>query len=392
MPSLIEFIQATIKNAPVAPVRLDEPVPVDALHTPALVLDLDVFEQNLARMQQHLASHSMGLRCHTKTHKCPIIAKKQIIEGGAIGVCTATVSEAEMMFQGGVSEVLITSPVVTSEKIARVVSLASANPGLQVVVDYQRGADLFNQAAAQAGIRLRVVIDLDPAMGRTGIATGEPALALGRHIMDKCPSLLFSGLQMYAGQCMHIHGFDKRKSKYEHIMQKGADTKALFEREGIEVPVFTGGGTGTYDMEPEIGLLTDLQAGSYGFMDVEYSDIGGRSGGAFNDFPPSLFVLVTAISKPQKPLITVDAGFKALATDTVPPRFRDVEGAEWHWGGDEHGIIQLNNLSRDIVLGDKLFVITPHCDPTFNLHDWCFPYRDGMVEEIWPVTARGCSQ
>lgn len=391
MPTLTEFIQGTISNAPVSAVKLDEPVPVEALHTPALLLDLDVFESNLKKMQDHLTSNGMGLRCHTKTHKCPIIAKMQV-EGGALGVCAATISEAEMMFAGGVSEILITSPVVTAEKIDRVIRLADADPGLQVVVDYTGGADLLNAAAAAAGIRLRVIIDLDPAMGRTGIETGEPALALARHILDRCPALVFSGLQMYAGHCMHVHGFDKRKGKYLHIMQKGADTKALFEQSGIDVPVFTGGGTGTFNIEPALGLLTDLQAGSYGFMDVEYLDIGGRGGGEFNDFPPSLFVLVTAISKPQSPMITVDAGFKALATDTVVPQFRDVEGVVWHWGGDEHGIVALNNPSRDIVLGDKLFVITPHCDPTFNLHDWLFPYRDGVVEEIWPIAARGRSQ
>lgn len=391
MPSLTEFIQGTVTNAPVSPIKLDEPVPVEALHTPALLLDLDVFEANLDKMQRHLGGHGMGLRCHTKTHKCPIIAAKQI-ERGAIGVCAATVSEAEVMFAGGIAEILITSPVVTAEKIDRVIRLAAANPGLQIVVDYPGGADLLNHAANEAGIPLRVVIDLDPALGRTGIAPGEPALALARHLLDKCPRLVFSGLQMYAGHCMHVHGYEKRKGKYLHIMEKGAETKALFEREGINVPVFTGGGTGTFDIEPDLGLLTDLQAGSYGFMDVEYLDIGGRDGGEFSDFPPSLFVLVTAISKPQAPMITVDGGFKVLATDTVVPQFRDVEGVVWFWGGDEHGMIALNNPSRDISLGDKLFVVTPHCDPTFNLHDWCFPYRDGVVEEIWPIAARGRSQ
>ena len=390
MPSLAEFIRSTVETRQMAAIRLDEPVPVEALHTPALLLDLEVFERNLDKMQRHLTAHGMGLRCHTKTHKCPLIAKKQV-EKGAIGVCAATVSEAEMMFAGGVGEILITSPVVTAEKVERVIDLAAANPGLQVVVDHHRGADLMNQAAARKSIVLRVLIDLDPAMGRTGIETGDAAVALGRHIVDNCPHLVFSGLQMYAGHCMHVHGFEKRKGKYRHIMQKGVETRAAFEREGIHVSVFTGGGTGTWDIEPELGLLTDLQAGSYGFMDVEYLDIGG-SGGAFDGFAPSLFVLVTAISKPQSALITVDAGFKALATDTVAPRFRDVEGVTWHWGGDEHGIISLDNPSRDIVLGDKLFVITPHCDPTVNLHDWCFPYRNGVVEEIWPIAARGCSQ
>jgi len=391
MPSLAEFIRSRVERAEINPIVLDEPVPLEALHTPALVLDLDVFEENLGKMQRHLEQHGMGLRAHTKTHKCPIIARKQI-EQGALGVCAAAVSEAEIMCAGGVGEVLITSPVVTPEKIDRVIALAGEHPGIQLVVDHIDGATMLDAAAGRAGIRLRVIIDLDPTMGRTGIETGEPALALGRHILDHCPHLEFAGLQMYAGHCMHVHGYEQRKGKYMHIMQKGIATRELLEADGIAVPVFTGGGTGTFDIEPELGALTDLQAGSYCLMDVEYRDIGGSSGGLFDDFDPSLFVLVTAISKPQSPMITVDAGFKSLATDTVAPQFRDLEGVVWHWGGDEHGIIQLNNPSRDVVLGDKLHVVTPHCDPTVNLHDYLFPYRNGLVEEIWPIAARGCSQ
>lgn len=392
MPTLDDFIAASVTSAPIEPIPLDPPVAVEDLHTPALLIDLDVFEKNLAAMQAHLDSHGIGLRAHTKMHKCPLIARKQV-EGGALGVCAATVSEAEIMAAGGIEAILITSPVVTGEKAARVVALGTRVDRLQVVVDHVAGADLLDRHASQAGITLPVVVDLDPAMGRTGIEPGDAALALGRHILDNCRHLEFRGLQMYAGHCMHVHGFDDRRGKYLHVMEKGAETRRRFEDDGIDVHVFTGGGTGTYDIEPELGLLTDLQAGSYAFMDVEYRDIGGRSGsGTFDDFAPSLFLLVTAISKPQTRLITVDAGFKTLATDTVAPQFRDVEGVIWHWGGDEHGIIQLNNPSVELGLGDKLYVVTPHCDPTVNLHDYYFPYRDGVVTEIWPISARGRSQ
>lgn len=391
MPTLNEFIALSVRQAPIEPIRLSEPVPVTQLHTPALLIDLEVFERNLDKMQAHLAANHIALRAHTKMHKCPIIARKQI-ERGAVGVCTATVSEAEIMFASGIGDILITSPVVTPEKIARVIAIGRENPELKVVVDHIEGATQFESAAAEAGIVLKVVVDLDPGMGRTGIQTGEPALMLGRHIVDGCPHLQFSGLQMYAGNCMHIQGFEARANKYRHLMQKGAETRQQFIDDGIAVPVFTGGGTGTYDIEPALAVLNELQAGSYAFMDIEYRDIGGRAGDRFDDFEPSLFVLVTAISKPQTRLITVDAGFKSLASDKDAPQFRQVEGVTWHWGGDEHGIIQLNNPSREIALGDKLEVITPHCDPTVNLHDYYFPYRDGMVEEIWPIAARGRSQ
>ena len=250
----------------------------------------------------------------------------------------------------------------------------------------------MSDIASQAGCTLGVFVDLDPGMGRTGIAPGEPALELGKHIVERCPSLRFEGLQMYAGNCMHITDYEKRKGKYAHLMEKGRETKDMFEAAGIPVNVFSGGGTGTYDMDPELGVLTELQAGSYAFMDIEYRDIASQSGPQFDDFDPALFLLVTAISKPQDRLITVDAGFKSLASDKDAPQFRDVEGVVYHWGGDEHGIIQLNNPSRDIQLGDRLEVFTPHCDPTVNLHDHYFPYRNGVVEEIWPISARGCSQ
>jgi D-serine deaminase-like pyridoxal phosphate-dependent protein len=391
MPTLSEFIEDSVQRAEIEPIRLNEPVPLEELHTPALVIDLDVFESNLDKMQSHLATNGMGLRCHTKMHKCPIIAREQI-RRGALGVCAATVSEAEVMYCGGIEKILITSPLVTPEKIERLMRLAERDPELQIVVDHIAGADLLDDAAKKHGLNLGVLVDLDPGLGRTGISPDDSALELVRHIVDSCTNLTFGGLQMYAGHCMHIVDYEERKSKYVYLMAKGAEIRDTLESSGIPVPAFSGGGTGTYDIEPGIGLLTDLQAGSYAFMDIEYRDIGSSSGPRFDDFEPSLFVLVTAISKPQSRLITVDAGFKSLASDKDAPQFRDVEGVVWHWGGDEHGIIQLDNPSRELNLGDKLHVLTPHCDPTVNLHDYYFPYRNGVVEEIWPIPARGRSQ
>ncbi len=391
MPTLQEFNDNLIQQTPAMPIVLSEPVPLADLPTPALIIDLDVFDRNLLQMQEYLEGHGMGLRCHTKMHKCPIIARKQL-DAGALGVCAAKVSEAEVMQVNGVSRILITSPVVTEDKIARVVKLASTNPDLQIVVDDASAAGQLNEAARKADVVVGVLIDLDPGMGRTGIETGLPALTLGKYIGDECQHLRFDGLQMYAGNCMHIEGYEQRRDKYLHIMEKGQVTRSLFEDAGIVVPVFSGGGTGTYNIEPGLGLLTDLQAGSYLFMDIEYRDIGGSKSELFDDFEPSLFVLVTAISKPQQRLITVDGGFKSFASDKMAPQFRDVEGVIFHWGGDEHGIVQLNNPSVELKLGDKLPMLTPHCDPTVNLHDYYYPVRNGLVEEIWPITGRGRSQ
>ena len=391
MPTFSDFQQARISNLQIEPIILDEPISIDQLPTPALTIDLDIFDANIAKMQSHLNAAGLGLRCHTKMHKSPIIARKQIA-AGAIGVCCATISEAEVMLAGGITKILITSPVVTDDKILRLLAMCQKSSEVEIVVDYIQGADRISELAGEMKLNIGVLVDLDPGMGRTGIEPGQKALELVRHIGEACPNLTFNGLQMYIGNCMHVQGFEKRRDKYLHLISKGIETKELLESNGIQVPVFSGGGTGTYDIDAELGALTDLQAGSYAFMDVEYRDIGGQGTETFVDFEPSLFSLVTAISKPQERLITVDAGIKCLATDTGYPEFRDVEGATYHFGGDEHGIIQLNNSSRQINLGDRLSVITPHCDPTVNLYDYYYPYRQGMVTEIWPISARGRSQ
>ena len=391
MPTFSDFQQARISDLQIEPIILDEPISIDQLPTPALTIDLDIFDANIAKMQSHLNAAGLGLRCHTKMHKSPIIARKQIA-AGAIGVCCATISEAEVMLAGGITKILITSPVVTDDKILRLLAMCQKSSEVEIVVDYIQGADRISELAGEMKLNIGVLVDLDPGMGRTGIEPGQKALELVRHIGEGCPNLTFNGLQMYIGNCMHVQGFEKRRDKYLHLISKGIETKELLESNGIQVPVFSGGGTGTYDIDAELGALTDLQAGSYAFMDVEYRDIGGQGTETFVDFEPSLFSLVTAISKPQERLITVDAGIKCLATDTGYPEFRDVEGATYHFGGDEHGIIQLNNSSRQINLGDRLSVITPHCDPTVNLYDYYYPYRQGMVTEIWPISARGRSQ
>lgn len=389
MTTLSGFYQQVREARPVEPIKLDTPIPLEELQTPALIIDLDVFEANLAKMQTYLEPQNIALRAHTKMHKCPIIARKQL-EFGARGVCAAKVSEAEVMCAAGIDDVLVTSPIATLDKVNRFLQVRRDHPGLKIVVDNINSANLLAEVAGSEGLVVDVFVDLDPGMGRTGIETGEKALQLVQHIGDSS-ELNFSGLQMYAGNCMHIEGFAKRKDKYAHIMKKGVETVELFERAGITVPVVSGGGTGTYSMESDLGLINELQAGSYAFMDIEYRDIGGVDSPQFLDFGVSLYVLVTAISQPQSRLITVDGGFKSFASDKMAPEFRDVEGVTFHWGGDEHGIVQLDNPSVEIQLGNKLPMLTPHCDPTVNLHDFYFPYRDGLVHEIWPISARGFS-
>jgi D-serine deaminase-like pyridoxal phosphate-dependent protein len=191
---------------------------------------------------------------------------------------------------------------------------------------------------------------------------------------------------------MHVNGWEERRKRSLQALERAIETKGLMEREGFEVRAFTGGGTGTFDIDCDVDAFTDLQVGSYLFMDVGYRRCGGRGGAVFSDFEPSLFVLATAISKPASGFITVDAGFKALSADSGVPDLHDVSGVVYKWGGDEHGILVLESPSRPIELGDQVTLIVPHCDPTVNLYDVFHPYRNGRVEELWPISARGKSQ
>ena len=372
------------------PISLSVPVDLADLQTPALLVDQEAMERNLQRMQTYLADHGRGLRAHAKMHKCPIIARRQL-ELGALGICVAKLSEAEVMAEAGIDKLLVTSPIVSEAQIQRVSRLLH-KAELQLVVDQVSLVDKLQKHLANSGQNLSVLIDLDPKMGRTGVACGEPALELARHIRDRCPQLCLDGLQFYAGHCMHISGFAERRAKYLDVLRMGMETRDELQKAGFQMEVFSGGGTGSYNIDTEVDGLTDLQAGSYALMDEEYGITGGAGGDRFDDFEQALYVLVTAISQPNSRLITVDGGYKAFASDTVKPVVKDVAGVSFHWGGDEHGILALSSPSRPVYLGDRLMVVPPHCDPTVNLYDHCFPFRDGQVHEIWPISARGCSQ
>lgn len=371
-------------------IPLDVPIPADEAPTPALLIDVAAMELNLAKMAAHAEEQGIGLRPHTKTHKCPLLAKRQI-ELGAVGVCCAKVSEAEVMVEAGIGEVLITSPVVTDDKVGRVVALSRQSPELALVVDSLAAAERLNEAAEAADATQRVLIDLDVGTRRTGVAVGEPALELARAI-DGLGHLDLRGLQAYAGHLMHVHGHAERQERSLAALASAVQTKRAIEDDGIELGVLTGGGTGTWDIDSAVDGMTDLQVGSYLFMDEQYRRIGGRNGDVFDDFETSLFVVVTAISQPVPELITTDGGYKAFASDAGRPQLADRPGVVYGWGGDEHGMLRIADAPRPPQLGDRLRCVTPHCDPTVNLYDVYYPVRNGRVEELWPISARGKSQ
>jgi D-serine deaminase-like pyridoxal phosphate-dependent protein len=349
-------------------------------------------EGNLQKMASFYEGKKPKLRPHTKTHKCPIIARKQLALG-AVGICTAKVSEAEVMVEAGIENVLITSPVVTADKIERVVALAKKSAGVAIVVDQEENVRDLDEAARASGIVLTVLVDLNVGTDRTGIAMGKPAVLLAQAIAGSA-SLRFGGLQAYAGHVQHLRGFDYRRQASEAAMGRAVEVRKMVEAAGIEVPVLTGGGTGTYNIDCDIDGVTDVQVGSYLFMDVNYRNIGGKNGPVYDDFRPSLLVLATAISQPAQGRITLDAGYKAFATDQEPPDPLALPGVSYRWAGDEHGILEFRDARgpAEVKLGDKVLLIASHCDPTVNLYDHYFPFREERVAEMWPIAGRGRSQ
>ena len=360
------------------------------LPTPALILDLDALERNLDRMAAFYRGKLVTLRPHGKTHKSPVIAKQQLARG-ATGICVAKLSEAEVMVAAGVRDVLVTTGVVDSRRIRRLVEMARVAPEVKIVTDHAANIDCLAEAAADAGVKLTVVVDLNCGSNRTGVSLGLPAVRLAEQVARK-PSLQFGGFQAFASHVMHIEGYDRRRREDLAMLDAVVHTRQLAERAGLRVDMLSVGGTGTFDIDCDVPGVTDVQAGSYVFMDVMYRAIGGRGGPTFDEFEPALFVLATAISQPVGGEITVDAGYKASATDHQPPQAVGLGDVSYRWAGDEHGVLTLRRPAREIRIGDRIQLIASHCDPTVNLYDCYHVCRGDQVVAQWPVAARGMSQ
>ena len=367
---------------------------LDDVATPALIVDLDAFERNVARMRREAERMGVALRAHAKTHKSADIARYQMQAGGAVGVCCQKVSEAEALVRAGITDILIANEVTDPLRINRLVAL-SKTATIRVCVDDAGVADALSAAASKAGIRLDVLVEIDCGAGRCGVAPGEPAVALARHVASLA-HLAFAGLQAYHGSAQHIAGFAERRAAVEASTKLTADTVAALAAAGLAAPIVTGAGTGTFPFEGTSGVYTELQCGSYVFMDVDYGRIEGEDGAGLG-FENALFVLASVISHPTPTRAVCDAGLKALAVDSGPPKVHGgpVAGAtDWANRGvsyaaasDEHGT--LDDPESALAINDRLLLVPGHCDPTCNLHDWYVAVRDGRVEALWPVTARG---
>lgn len=364
---------------------------VERLNTPALLVDEGVLDRNIAKMAEIAAAAGVKLRPHAKTHKCVTIAKKQQA-AGAIGNCCAKIGEAEALHAGGVSGLLITSPITSPPALERLALLAKAAPDLMLVVDNALIANATNAALAKVGAALDVLIDIDPGIARTGAARPEDAADLARHLTGLA-NLNWRGVQYYCGSQQHIEDFGERRSAMKSRAERLAEHLATLRAAGFEPDIISGSGTGTHHIDAELGLFTEWQVGSYIFMDRQYQacDLGH---GAEALFEPSLFVEASVVSANHSGLVTLDAGFKALSSDGGLPKViaGGPEDAHFAFMGDEHGALIWPDIAAAMPAGQRARLIVPHCDPTVNLYDHLHVVDGDILTAIWPIEGRGRSR
>jgi len=359
-------------------------IALDAVDTPALVIDLDPFERNLARLMDSIAGRDVRLRAHAKTHKCAEIARRQVA-AGAIGVCCQKVSEAEAMVAGGIADVLVSNEIVGERKLARLAALArSARVG--VCVDDASNVDALSAAARRADAVLDVYVEVDVGARRCGVAAGAPVVALARRIVE-VPGLRFAGLQAYQGAAQHLRSMADRRDAIARATEAVRVTRAALEAAGIDCPTVTGGGSGSYLFEVDSGAWNEIQCGSYVFMDADYAR--NEWAAPLPRFEHALFVLATVMSRPAPARAVLDAGLKASSVDSGLPLVWNRAGLSYTRASDEHGVLEIAPGARAPALGEKLLLVPGHCDPTVNLYDWYVCVRGGVVEALWPVSARG---
>jgi 3-hydroxy-D-aspartate aldolase len=359
---------------------------VSEVDTPALILELDVLEENVRRMQKQIEGRNVYLRPHSKTHKSTAIANLQIA-AGAVGVCCQKVSEAEIMVAGGVRDVFISNEVVGPRKVQRVAALAH-QAKVSVCVDAAESVAELAAAVERAGTSVHVLVEIDVGANRCGVDSPEEVLRLAKAISSR-PGLRFAGLQAYQGTAQHMRTREERRAAIEEAARRVRRATDLLARNGFSCDVVAGAGTGTFEFEIESGVYNELQVGSYVFMDADYGLNKGADGEPITLFGNSLFILATIMSAPTPERRIVDAGLKTLSVDSGMPSVAGVDGVSYIKAADEHGRLELRSNARSLPIGEKIRLIPGHCDPTVNLHDWYVGIRNDHVECLWPVSARG---
>ena len=371
-----------MQQTPPARVGMSE----DEIDTPALLIDLDAFEANLDTMAALMAAAGVKLRAHAKTHKSAVIAHLQMARG-AVGQCVQKVAEAEALAWGGVPDILVSNEVVGRDKLARLAALARITR-IAVCADDAIQVDALGQAAAEAGVKLSVLVEIDVGAGRCGVRPGSDAVALAERIAAH-PHLSFGGLQAYHGSAQHLRRYADRRAAIGAASDDARRTVEQLRQVGLECAIVGGAGTGTFEFEAASGVYNEIQAGSYCFMDADYAANLNTDGTHTSRFRHSLFVLATVMSAAQPGVAVVDAGHKAIAIDSGMPLIWQRPDLLYVGASDEHGKLTFASGVTAPALGEKLRLVPGHCDPTVDRFDWYVGVRSGRVECIWPIAARG---
>ena len=358
------------------------------IQTPALVLDLNALERNIRKMGEFATAHGMRHRAHGKMHKSVDVAKLQITLGGAVGICCQKVSEAEAFARGGLKDILVSNQVRDPLKIDRLAQLPKLGARTIVCVDDIDNVADLSAAAQKHGTELEVFVEIDCGAGRCGVTTTEAVVAIAK-AADAADNLKFTGIQAYQGAMQHIDSYEGRKEKLDTAIAMVADAVEGLKAAGLEAELVSGGGTGSYYFESNSGVYNELQCGSYAFMDADYGRILDKDGIRIDhgEWENAFFVLTSIMSHAKPDKAICDAGLKAQSVDSGLPFIYGRTDVEYIKCSDEHGVIA--DPEGVLKVGEKLRLVPGHCDPTANVHDWYVGVRNGKVETVWPVSARG---
>ncbi|MGQ7844597.1 3-hydroxy-D-aspartate aldolase BhcC [Granulosicoccus sp. 3-233] len=358
------------------------------IQTPALVLDLDALERNIRKMGDYARAAGVRHRVHGKMHKSVDVALLQEKLGGSCGVCCQKVSEAEVFVRGGIKDVLVSNQVRDPAKIDRLARLPLLGARTLCCVDDIDNVAELSEAATRHGTEIECLVEIDCGAGRCGVTTTEEVLRIAQAI-DAAEGLIFSGIQAYQGAMQHLDLFEERKAKTAIAIEMVREAVAGLKTLGLECDIIGGGGTGSYQFESESGLYNELQCGSYAFMDADYGRIRDAQGQRIDqgEWENALFILTSVMSHAKADKAICDAGLKAQSVDSGLPFIHGREDVEYIKCSDEHGVIA--DPDGVLKVNDRLRLVPGHCDPTCNVHDWYVGVRNGKVEALWPVSARG---
>jgi 3-hydroxy-D-aspartate aldolase len=360
----------------------------DEIQTPCLVLDLDALERNIKKMGDYAASKGMRHRVHGKMHKSVDVAKLQEALGGACGVCCQKVSEAEVFARGGIRDVLVSNQVRHPAKIDRLARIPTYGARTICCVDDVTNVADLSEAAVRHGTQIECLVEIDCGAGRCGVTTTSDVVEIATAI-DAAEGLKFAGIQAYQGAMQHLDSYEERKEKIGIAVAMVKDAVDTLRSKGLECDIVGGGGTGSYYFESTSGVYNELQCGSYAFMDADYGRILDKDGKRIDqgEWENAMFILTSVMSHAKADKAIVDAGLKVQSVDSGLPVIYGRDDVEYIKCSDEHGVVM--DLDGVLKINEKLKLVPGHCDPTANVHDWYVGVRDGKVECVWPISARG---